>query len=41
MRKLFNGLKSIIVIIEIVGTLFTAIIFILEKIGVLKKMHKK
>lgn len=41
MGKLFRGIKSILVIIEIVGALLSALIFILDKIGVIKDMSKK
>ncbi|HVA96580.1 MAG TPA: hypothetical protein VND99_02910 [Candidatus Acidoferrales bacterium] len=41
MGRLFKGIRTIIVIFEIVGALLSAIIFILNKIGVLKNISKK
>jgi hypothetical protein len=38
--KLFRGIKNIVLILEVIGALLSAILFILEKIGVMKKMHK-
>jgi predicted membrane protein len=40
MGKLFRGIKNIVLILEVIGALLSAIIFIFNKIGVMKKIHK-
>jgi hypothetical protein len=41
MRRLFKGIKSLVLILEAVGALLAAISFILYKVGHIKNMSKK